>query len=237
MGSVGIAAIQKHVRQSGNDEIARHSQRFFKTEKGGYGEGDRFLGIRVPILRKLAKQYKATALANVLKLLASVYHEERLLSLLMMVSLFARGTAAEQDTIYKAYLENTCYINNWDLVDSSAQHIVGVYLLTRSRDPIYRLADSINLWERRISIMSTFHFIRSNDFDDTLKLSEKLKQDPEDLIHKAVGWMLREIGNRNMAIEERFLRKHYRDMPRTMLRYAIEKFPEDKRQAYLKGKI
>jgi len=237
MAGVNISTIQKKIRQLGNNEIAAHSQRFFKTGKGDYGEGDRFLGIRVPILRKLAKQYKGTPLVDVLTLLKSVYHEERLISLLMMVSLFSRGGEEEQNAIYEAYLENTGYINNWDLVDSSARHIVGAYLLTRSRGPLYRLADSKNLWERRISIMSTFHFIRKEDFDDTLNLSEKMKQDPEDLIHKAVGWMLREIGNRNMAIEERFLKKHYQNMPRTMLRYAIEKFPEDKRQAYLKGKI
>ena len=170
-------------------------------------------------------------------LLTSAYHEERLLSLLMMVARFARGTETEQGAIYEAYLENTCFINNWDLVDSSAQHIVGAYLLTRNREPIYRLADSTNLWERRISIMSSFHFIKRNDFSDTLNLSAHLIQAPEELLHKAVGWMLREIGNRNLAIEEQFLKKNYKDMPRTMLRYAIEKFPEDKRQAYLKGHI
>ena len=237
MPSVSITAIQKRVRQLRNDEIARHSQRFFKTGKGDYGEGDRFLGIRVPTLRKLASQYKEMPLAAVSRLLASEFHEERLLSLLMLVSLFARGTEAEQHAVYNVYLKNTCSINNWDLVDCSAQHIVGAYLLTRNREPIYRLARSKKIWERRISIMSTFYFIKRNEFDDTLTLSKILKQDSEDLIHKAVGWMLREIGNRNIATEETFLKIHYQDMPRTMLRYAIEKFPEDKRQAYLKGKI
>ena len=232
-----ITALKEHIRQLGDDDIARHSQRFFKTGKGEYGEGDRFLGIRVPILRKLARQHIDLPLAAVLKLLASDFHEERLLSLLMMVSLFSRGTRAEQRAIYLAYLRNTFFINNWDLVDSSAQHIVGAYLLTRNRGPLYRLAGSKILWERRIAIISTFYFVRRDEFDDTLNLSKILLKDSEILIHKAVGWMLREIGNRNRVIEDRFLQRHYQDMPRTMLRYAIEKFPEDKRQGYLKGKI
>ena len=237
MPKVRITVLQEHVRKLRNDEIARHSQRFFKTGKGEYGEGDRFLGVRVPVLRKLARQYRDLSLTAASRLLTSEFHEERLLSLLILVSLFTRGAEKEKHAVYKAYLENTRFINNWDLVDSSAQHIVGAYLLTRNRDPIYRLARSKKIWERRISIMSTFYFIKRNEFDDTLSLSERLKQDPEDLIHKAVGWMLREIGNRNIATEETFLKIHYQDMPRIMLRYAIEKFPEDKRQAYLKGKI
>jgi len=221
----------------GNDEIARHHQRFFKTGKGEYGEGDRFLGIRVPVLRKLAGQQKDMSLETASRLLASEFHEERLLSLLILVSLFNTGTQKEKNAVYRVYLENTRFINNWDLVDSSAQHIVGAYLLTRNRKPIYRLARSKLLWERRISILSTFYFIKRNEFDDTLNLSEKLLHDHADLIHKAVGWMLREIGNRNQAIEENFLKTHYQDMPRTMLRYAIEKFEKKKRMAYLKGEI
>ena len=237
MQKARISALQKRVRQLGNDEIARHHQGFFKTGKGEYGEGDRFLGIRVPVLRKLAGQQKDMPLDTASRLLASDFHEERLLSLLILVSLFNTGTQKEKHAVYKIYLENTHFINNWDLVDSSAQHIVGAYLLKRSRNPIYRLARSKMLWERRISIMSTFYFIKRNDFNDTLNLSERLLHDPEDLIHKAVGWMLREIGNRNQAIEERFLKTHYQEMPRTMLRYAIEKFEEKKRKAYLKGHI
>ena len=237
MPSASLTALQKRIRQLGNDEIARHSQRFFKTGKGEYGEGDRFLGIRVPVLRNLANQHRDLSLRDASRLLTSEFHEERLLSLLILVSLFAGGAEKEKPAVYRVYLKNTRFINNWDLVDSSAQHIVGAYLLTRNRDPIYRLASSKSLWERRISIMSTFYFIKRNEFDDTLTLSEILKYDPEDLIHKAVGWMLREIGNRNLAIEETFLKKHYQDMPRTMLRYAIEKFPENKRKAYLKGTI
>jgi len=233
----GIKVLQKHVRQLGNDEIARHSQRFFKTGKGEYGEGDRFIGIRVPVLRKLASQQKDMSLETASRLLTSEFHEERLLSLLILVSLFNRGTQKEKHAVYKTYLKNTRFINNWDLVDSSAQHIVGAYLMTRNRNPIYKLARSKKLWERRISIMATFYFIKGNEFDDTLNLAEQLKHDSEDLIHKAVGWMLREIGNRDLAIEETFLKTHYQDMPRTMLRYAIEKFPEEKRKAYLKGDI
>ena len=237
MSEMSIPEIQKRIRALGNQEIARHSQRFFKTAEGEYGEGDRFLGIRVPVLRKLAKQHRGISLETVFQLLSSEFHEERLFSLLILVLQFFRGNEEERQTIYERYLKNTRFINNWDLVDSSAGQIVGAYLLERSRDPLYRLARSKNLWERRISIIATFYFIKRNDVDDTLKLSEILKQDPEDLIQKAVGWMLREIGNRNRATEERFLSKHYREMPRTMLRYAIEKFPEDKRQAYLKGKV
>ena len=191
----------------------------------------------MPVLRKLASQQKDMSLETALGLLTSEFHEERLLSLLIMVSLFNTGSQTEKHAVYIGYLENTRFINNWDLVDCSAQHIVGAYLLTRNRRSIYRLARSKMLWERRISIMSTFHFIKRNEFDDTLNLSERLKHDPEDLIHKAVGWMLREIGNRNQIIEENFLKIHYQDMPRTMLRYAIEKFPEKKRKAYLKGEI
>ncbi|MDX2445856.1 MAG: DNA alkylation repair protein [Desulfobacterales bacterium] len=237
MQKASITALQKRVRQLGNHEIARHHQGFFKTGKGEYGEGDRFIGIRVPVLRKLASQQKDMSLEAASNLLGSEFHEERQLSLLILVSLFNKGTQKEKHAVYKVYLENTRFINNWDLVDCSAQHIIGAYLFTHNRKPIYRLARSKLLWERRISIMSTFYFIIRNEFDDTLNLSEKLKYDPEDLIHKAVGWMLREIGNRNLVIEEMFLKTHYQDMPRTMLRYAIEKLPEKKRKAYLKGKI
>lgn len=237
MSSVRITILQKHVRQLGNVEIASHSQRFFKTGKGEYGEGDRFLGIRVPVLRKLAKQHQGISLETVLRVLSSEFHEERLFSLLILVLKFFKGGEKERQTIYQSYLKNTPFINSWDLVDCSAEHIVGAYLLERNRAPLYGLARSKSLWERRISILSTFHFIKQNEFDETLNLSEILKEDPEDLIQKAVGWMLREIGKREMTVEETFLKKHYQGMPRTMLRYAIEKFPEVLRQAYLQGNI
>lgn len=227
--------IQAELRKLGDQSIAEHSGRFFKTGKGEYGERDRFLGIRVPIIRKLVKKYKRVSLEEITRLLRSPFHEERLFSLIMLVEMFSKGSEREQKRIYEIYLDHTAYINNWDLVDSSAPHIVGVYLENKDRKPLYGLAKSRNLWERRISIISTFHMIRHNEFSDTIKISSILKNDAEDLIHKAVGWMLREVGKRSPSAEKTFLEKNYRDMPRTMLRYAIEKFPERERQLYLKG--
>ena len=222
------------LRDLGDPAIAAHSQRFFKTGKGEYGEGDRFLGIRVPVIRKQAKQFKALPLGETRRLLRSPYHEARLCALFILVQRFARD-ADSRRAIYEMYLGNTAYINGWDLVDGSAPQIVGGYLADRSRRPLYRLVRSNSLWERRIAIMATLTFIRARDFADTLALAAELLADEEDLIHKAVGWMLREVGNRHRPTEEGFLEQHYRDMPRTMLRYAIEKFPERRRQQYLKG--
>jgi len=224
--------IRKSLMELVNPEIAEHSQRFFKTGKGEYGEGDKFLGIRVPVIRKQVKKFKSVSLGQVLVLLKSPFHEIRLFAVLMLVQKFSAGT--EKRKIYELYLKNTKYINNWDLVDSSASYIVGAYLLDKDKQPIYELAKSEDLWERRISIMSTFHFIKCGKFDDALKISGIILNDKEDLIHKAVGWMLREIGNRSLSVEEKFLKKYYKEMPRTMLRYAIEKFPERKRKFYLK---
>ncbi|MCU7905536.1 MAG: DNA alkylation repair protein [Candidatus Thiodiazotropha sp. (ex Epidulcina cf. delphinae)] len=217
--------------------IASHSQRFFKTGKGEYGEGDRFLGIRVPILRQQAKRHQEMPLAEIRRLLKSRFHEERLCALLLLVRKFARGDEKERRAIYQLYMDSTRYINNWDLVDSSAYHIVGVYLADKERHPLYELAVASNLWERRIAIMSTLHFIKNHQFGDTLKLSRQLLDDNQDLIHKSVGWMLREIGNRDRSVTQDFLNKHYKRMPRTMLRYAIEKFPETLRKEYLAGRI
>jgi 3-methyladenine DNA glycosylase AlkD len=191
----------------------------------------------VPILRKLAKEYLDLPLRDTESILKSKYHEERLLALLIMVGQFAKGGSEKKQYIYDRYLDHTQFINNWDLVDCSAYKIVGPFLMNRSRSPLYQLAGSDMLWERRIAIMSTFHFIKNNEFTDTLQIAEVLLTDPEDLIHKAVGWMLREIGKRHLPTEETFLKKHYPKMPRTMLRYAIEKFPEPRRQQYLKGKV
>ncbi len=229
--------IQNELRCLSNNEIAEHSQRFFKTGKGEYGEGDRFLGIRVPVLRKLARKHNRTSIKGVSKMLKSQFHEERLLSLIMLVDLFKRASEKDKKNIYSFYLDNTQFINNWDLVDCSAEHIVGAFLYGIDKKPIYTLANSSNLWERRIAIMSTFHFIKQNEFVDSLKISEVLLHDKEDLIHKAVGWMLREIGKRDIEVEEGFLKKYYKSMPRTMLRYAIEKFSQEKRKSYLKGKL
>ena len=229
--------LQDILRSLADPAIAEHSQRFFKTGKGDYGEGDQFLGIRVPVLRKQVKHYKDITLKEISRLLKSPYHEERLFALLLLVNKFAKGNKQERGSVYELYLKQRKQINNWDLVDSSACYIVGAYLEDKDRQPLYELLKSNSLWERRIAIMSTFHFIRKNDFEDTLKISRALLNDKEDLIHKAVGWMLREIGKRDRSIEDLFLQKHYKEMPRTMLRYAIEKHPEKERQRYLKGLI
>ncbi|WP_110987918.1 DNA alkylation repair protein [Acaryochloris thomasi] len=230
-------AISSILRRLADPAIATQSQRFFKTGKGEYSEGDQFLGIRVPVLREQAKKFENTPLTAVQELLESPFHEERLCALLILVRKFTKGNPEEQTRIYTLYLKDTQYINNWDLVDLSAYHIVGPYLENRDRRPLHKLAQSKSLWKRRIAIISTFHFIRNNQFEETLAISEQLLNDSEDLIHKAVGWMLREIGKRDLATEEAFLKQHYKQMPRTMLRYAIEKFPEPKRQKYLKGFI
>ncbi|HEY0707717.1 MAG TPA: DNA alkylation repair protein [Polyangia bacterium] len=214
---------------------AKVSQRFFKTAPGQYGAGDRFRGIRVPALRELVGRYAVLSLPETRKLLMSPYHEDRLLALLILVRKYTRGTEDERATIYNTYLASTHFINNWDLVDSSAPYIVGAHLQERDRAVLSTLARSSNLWERRIAILATLAFIRRDDFGTTVALAQALLGDPEDLIHKAVGWMLREMGNRDAAALERFLRKHHARMPRTMLRYAIEKFPEARRKAYLAG--
>ena len=232
-----VTYIKYEIRKLANKKTAKHSQRFFKTGKGQYGEGDIFLGIRVPVLRKIAKKFRRISLAEVSKLLESKFHEERLLSILMLVNLFKSGDEDDQELIYELYLDKTKFINNWDIVDISAGNIVGAFLFEKDKAPLYRLVFSENLWERRIAIVATFYFIRNDEFDDTLKIAEILFTDKEDLIHKAVGWMLREVGKRVIEIEEEFLEEHYLKMPRTMLRYAIERFPETRRKMYLKGQI
>lgn len=227
--------LKQTLESLGNPEIAHHSQRFFKTGPGEYGEGDVFRGIRVPVLRQTAKKFKSLSLEDTTTLLHSDFHEDRLIALLIFVLKYQKGTEVEKQSIYDIYLSNTLYINNWDLVDSSAHKIVGPHLEDRDRSILYTLAKSELLWERRIAMMSTFYFIHKDDYEDALQLAELLLHDKEDLIHKVVGWMLRELGKRNFDLEDAFLEKHYKSMPRTMLRYAIEKFPEDHRQAYLKG--
>jgi len=229
--------IMNRLRELSDAGIAAQSQRFFKTGPGQYGEGDKFLGIRVPVIRKCVREYRQIPLKDTLELLRSPLHEARLLALLILVAKYAAaGSPAEQKAIYRSYLDHTAFINNWDLVDSSAEHIVGAYLFSRDRRPIYRLVHSGDLWERRIAVLSTFHFIKREQYDDTLAVAELLLDDPEDLIHKAVGWMLREVGNRDRKAEETFLVQHYNKMPRTMLRYAIERLPEGDRLAYLHGR-
>jgi len=229
--------INEYLLTLSDPEIASHSMRFFKTGPGEYGFGDKFLGIRVPVIRQTVKKYKDATLSTTEKLLKSKYHEIRLFALLLLVSNFSNADDVKQDKIYHLYLDNTRYINNWDLVDSSAHKIVGAYLENKDRTVLYNLSTSPSLWERRIAIISTFHFIRNNQFDDTLNISKQLLNDDEDLIHKAVGWMLRETGKRDKFIETEFLKKYYQRMPRTMLRYAIERFNADERQKYLHGKV
>lgn len=234
-----IAALRKVLQSLASPDDALFLQRFFKTGPGEYGEGDMFIGIRIPVLRNVARSALDLPAADVKKLLHSGIHEERMLALLILVLRFRnkKTTDEERGRIYRFYLDHTAFINNWDLVDLSSEYIVGPYLEDKPRDPLYQLARSSLLWDRRIAIIATFHFIRLHDFSDTLSLSELLLNDSHDLVHKAVGWMLREIGKRNPAAEEDFLQKHYTRMPRTMLRYAIEKFPESRRQAYLKGTV
>ena len=189
----------------------------------------------MPNTRKVSKAFSCLNDADNLKLLSSPFHEERLLALLLFISKYNNGSESIKKKIYNLYLANTRYINNWDLVDLSAYHIVGGYLAGKSKKPLYALAKSRSLWERRIAILATFYFIRNNQFNDSLKIAKLLINDKEDLIHKAVGWMLREVGKRDMVPEEEFLRKHSHNMPRTMLRYAIERFPLPKRKMYLGG--
>ncbi|MGD8524513.1 MAG: DNA alkylation repair protein [Desulfobacterales bacterium] len=232
-----VSEIKNRLRKLGNKERAKVSRRYFKTGPDEYGEGDIFLGIPVPVLRKLAKTYRHLTLKDTTKLLRSPIHEERLLALLILIHIFSAGDESMKKEIFDLYLNNTRYINNWDLVDVSAQYIVGAYLVHKNKKVLYCLARSEDLWERRIAIMSTFHFIRQDEFSETLKIAEILIADREDLIHKAVGWMLREVGKRNLQFEEQFLKLYYKKMPRTMLRYAIEKFPQARRRLYLKGKI
>lgn len=225
-----------HSRLSGfaNPETARILQGFFKTGPGQYGEGDVFLGIKVPIIRAVAREFPNVGLDTATDLLHSRFHEERLLALLLLMHHFAAGGQLERRNAFRAYLSNTQWINNWDLVDISAPHVVGAYLADRSRGPLYRLAHSLSLWERRIAMVATLHFIRQDEFDDTLRLAEQLLRDREDLIHKSTGWMLREVGKRDQERLQAFLDQHSRAMPRTMLRYAIERFPETLRQTYLR---
>lgn len=212
---------------------AKNLSWFFKTGKGQYGEGDIFLGIPVPEQRKVGKKYIDLSLNDLQELLNSKIHEHRFTALVVLISKYRKAEESGKEEIFEFYLKNTKNINNWDLVDLSAPRIVGDYLLNKERSILYKLAKSNNLWERRISILSTFTFIDNNDFEDALNISELLLNDEHDLIHKAVGWALREIGKREQNVEERFLTKHYLHMPRTMLRCAIEKFSEKQRKKYL----
>ncbi len=228
-----VQKIKKDLAEKANPEKAETLQRYFKTEPGGYGEGDIFLGISVPETRKVAKKYYDISLYDIQRLLSSKIHEERAAAIHILVEKFEKGSGETKKKIFKTYLDNSRNINGWDLVDMSADKIVGSYLSDKQRLVLYKLAKSKILWERRIAVIATFHFIKNNDFKDAIKIFEILLNDNHDLIHKAVGWMLREIGKRDPQTEEMFLEKHYKKMPRVTMRYAIEKFPEKKRKKWL----
>ncbi|HEX9107811.1 MAG TPA: DNA alkylation repair protein, partial [Longimicrobiales bacterium] len=210
-------------------------QRFFRTGPGEYGEGDVFLGVRVPQLRGLARRFRGLSLEDSLELLRSPLHEARFLAVVLLVESYRRGDAATRQRVFDAYLANTDRVNNWDLVDVSAPHVVGAHLLQGDSAVLDRLAASPSLWERRIAMLATFAFIRAGRLQEPLRIARLLLHDNHDLIHKAVGWMLRELGQRSRDAEEAFLAEHYRTMPRTALRYAIEKFPSERRRAFLEG--
>ena len=237
MKKTSAADISGVLEKLADPVIAAHSQRFFKTGEGEYAQGDQFLGIRVPALRKQANKFKTLDLSEVQLLLNTKIHELRLCALFILIKQFNRADEDQRGIIIHFYLNNTRNINNWDLVDCSAYKILGEYLKDKDRHILYELCESDNLWERRIAIITTLQFIKSDQYTDTLKLAERLINDDHDLIHKAVGWMLREVGNRNLAIEQQFLNIHYKALPRTMLRYAIEKFPQATRKKYLSGEV
>lgn len=234
---MSLQIVKRKLARHAGKEKAKVLQSFFKTGPGEYAEGDVFIGVAVPRIRSVAQEHSDLCLADSIALLQSAVHEERLLSLFILILQYQSGGDRTKRKIYDTYLEHTNAINNWDLVDLSSHHIVGAFLADKDKKPLYALARSGNIWERRIAIVSTYHYIKSNNFEHTLKIAKALLADTEDLIHKATGWMLREIGKRNCSVEEAFLKRYYTRMPRTMLRYAIERFPEAKRQRYLRGKI
>ncbi|MBI5051633.1 DNA alkylation repair protein [Candidatus Micrarchaeota archaeon] len=226
--------VTQDLEKLANPEKAKILQGFFKTGKGEYGEGDIFLGITVPQTRKIAKANSNLDLDEVEKLLKSKIHEQRLCALLILVNKYEKGTSTEREKIVNLYLANTRLVNNWDLVDLTAPKILGHYLFDKDRSLLYKLAKSKSLWERRIAIISTFHYIRNDEFEDALRIAEILLNDRQELIHKAVGWMLREIGKRDLKAEESFLGKHHKNIPRVTLRYAIERFEPKKKEFYMR---
>ena len=233
-----MLSVKKELKKISDPDKAKGAQRFFKTAKGEYGEGDKFIGVTVPEVRKIAKNFSHMTLLEVFDLLSSAIHEERLCALFILINQFKKGDEKTKQKIYQGYLKNYKFINNWDLVDVSAHHIVGAYLSNKPKDILYKLAHSQNLWKKRIAIISTFYDIYQKKSDETLKVAKILLHDEHDLIHKAVGWMLRELGKRvDEKILLKFLDDHYKVMPRTMLRYAIERLPEKLRLDYLHSKI
>ncbi|MHB9094850.1 MAG: DNA alkylation repair protein [Eubacteriales bacterium] len=232
-----VQTIKHELNQYSDQKKAGFLPKFFKVYPGGYGEGDKFIGVTVPNQRKTARRhYKEIQLDEVEQLLREPIHEYRLTALFILVYKYEkRINESDRQAIVTLYLNNISSINNWDLVDSSADKILGPYLFGKEKDLLYEFARSKDLWKQRIAIITTFHFIKNKQFNDTLKIAKILLDHNHDLIHKAVGWMLREIGNRDFIIEYNFLKEHYKQMPRTMLRYAIEKFDEELRQEILKG--
>jgi 3-methyladenine DNA glycosylase AlkD len=229
--------IKQGLKRLGNPDKAKTLANFFKTGKDQYGEGDKFYGVTVPQTRAVAKKYTNLSLDKIAELLKDEYHEVRLAALLILVEQYQNADTKGKKEIFNFYWKNAKAVNNWDFVDLTAPKIVGDFLLDKPRDILYAMAKSDNLWEKRIAIISTFTFIRNNDFEDTLKIGEMLLSDNHDLIHKAVGWMLRELGKKNQQAEEQFLKKHHKHMPRTMLRYAIERFDKKKKEYYMKKDI
>lgn len=229
--------ILKELRDVSSEKTAQGQARFFKTGKGQYGYGDKFVGIKTPYLAKIIKKYWENIPFEELEYFVThPIHEYRVFGFMCLVHKYEKKDS-DKGMIFRFFKKYIKYLNNWDLVDITTPHIIGNYLLNRDRKWLYKLAKSKRLWDRRISIISTFEFIRNNQFDDTFNICTLLLSDKEDLIHKACGWMLREIGKRNQNIEEKFLKKYYKTMPRTMLRYAIERFEESKRKKYLLGLI
>jgi 3-methyladenine DNA glycosylase AlkD len=227
-----ILEIKKEIDGHKNKKHAESSARFFKTGIGEYAEGDYFIGVKVPILRRIARKYKDISLKDIKSLLISDIHEYRFIALVLLINK-CRGNLKQQEKIFNFYVKNYKHINNWDLVDISAPHIFGAYLFDKPRDILYEFAKSSNLWKKRIAIVSCFAFIRNNNFKDILKVSEILLNDEHDLIHKAIGWMLREVGKRDINVLEDFLNIYHQKMPRVCLRYAIERMDEKKRKSYL----
>jgi len=232
-----LSKLKYELKQIANPEKATILQKFFKTGKGEYGEGDIFLGVTVLEQRKIAKRYVDLDLKDIKELLSNKVHEYRLTGFLILIYKFEKADEKEKKGIVDFYLKNIKSANNWDLIDCVADKILGSYLINKDKEILYELAKTDNLWKKRIAIISTFEFIKNDQFEDTLKISEILLNDEHDLIHKAVGWMLREVGKRDIEIEEAFLKKYYKTMPRTMLRYAIEKFDGKKKEFYMNRKI
>jgi len=230
-----LTELRRELAAAADPERARNLARFFKTAKGQYGEGDRFIGITVPALRRIARRYRNLPLDEIAKLLASRTHEHRSTALEILVDQYESGDADSKQSIFDFYLRNTRNVNNWGLVDASAPYILGEHLRSRPRDTLYKLSKSRNVWERRMAMVATMSFFRAGDLDDAFAIAALLLNDRHDLIHKAVGWMLREAGKRSTAALLKFLKQNYRAMPRTSLRYAIERLPEAQRNRVLAG--